>query len=424
MGKNTVAAFGALAYEERYVYGQNWLQDFLLVSDPDGVKHVLLDNAANYGKGEQFRRILSPAIGNGLVTADGASWRFQRRTAAPMFQMRHTEAMAPAMAAAVADLLARWAALPAGAAIDAAQEMTRLTYDIISRTMFSSDVTMRFEEMAAAFNHYLETVGRVDVLGAVLPRWFPTPNKIRAAPALRFLKGEIGRLIARRRAQIAADPAGAPQDLLTLLITTKDPEGGALFGDAEVFDNVMTFIFAGHETTANALAWTFYLLSEFPEWDARVAAEVRDAADIAAMPVTRMVLEESMRLYPPAPIMVRDSLGPDVVGGIAIKPRTSVMISPWVLHRHKLLWDEPDYFDPERFAPGRREKIHRFAYLPFGGGPRICIGMGFAMQEAMIVLSMIARDWRLALVPGHPVEPLARVTLRPRFGLKMRLEKR
>ncbi len=151
--------------------------------------------------------------------------------------------------------------------------MTRLTYDIISRTMFSSDVTMRFEAMAAAFNnHYLETVGRVDVLGAVLPRWFPTPNKIRAAPALRFLKGEIGRLIARRRAAIAADPAGAPQDLLTLLITTKDPEGGALFGDAEVFDNVMTFIFAGHETTANALAWTFYLLSEFPEWDARVAA--------------------------------------------------------------------------------------------------------------------------------------------------------
>jgi cytochrome P450 len=142
------------------------------------------------------------------------------------------------------------------------------------------------------------------------------------------------------------------------------------------------------------------------------------------MTYMRMVLEESMRLYPPVPIISRDSVGPDTVGGIAIRPHTSVMISPWVLHRHRKLWDEPDYFEPERFAPGRRERIHRFAYIPFGAGPRVCIGMGFAMQEASIILAAILKHFRLELVPGHPVEPQARVTLRPKYGLKMRLFRR
>lgn len=431
MGKNTVAAFGAPAYEERYIHSANWLKEFLLISDPEGIKHVLLDNAANYEKAEQFRRILGPAIGNGLVTADGASWRFQRRVAAPMFQMRHIETATPAMSAAVADMLSRWDARPQGNVIDVASEMPRLTYDIISRTMFSNDVTMRFDEMSMAFERYLETLGKVDPLTVIMPRWFPTPGKLRARGPLRFLRREIEALIARRRALIEDDPANVPSDLLTLLLTTKDPEGGALFGDAEVFDNVMTFIFAGHETTANALSWTFYLLATFPEWEARVAEEATSvlsgdarASDISRLPVARMVLEEAMRLYPPAPIITRDSIGPDVVGGNAIGAGAAVMISPWVLHRHRTLWDDPDYFDPERFAPGNREKIHRFAYLPFGGGQRICIGMGFAMQEAIVALSMIASRYRLTLAPGHPVEALSRITLRPMNGLKMVLTRR
>jgi cytochrome P450 len=202
-----------------------------------------------------------------------------------------------------------------------------------------------------------------------------------------------------------------------------------LFGEAEVFDNVMTFVFAGHETTSNALAWTLYLLSQFPDADARVAREAMDArsnepSDLSGFSYMRMVLEESMRLYPPVPIISRDSIGPDVVGPVTIRPKTSVMIAPWILHRHRKLWEDADYFDPERFAPGRREKIHRFAYIPFGAGPRVCIGMGFAMQEAMIILAAILREYRLELVPGHPVEPQARVTLRPKYGLKMRLWKR
>jgi cytochrome P450 len=433
LSKNPVAAFGARAYRERYIYSRTWVQDFLLVNDPDGIRQVLLDNAENYVKSIQFQRLTRPALGNGLVNAEGASWRFQRRTTAPMFQMRHITNFAGTMAAAAEEAIARWSALPDGTVVDVADEMMRLTYDIISRTMFSRDVTMDYAPMSEALALYLETQGRVDVLATIgVPRWVPTPNRLRARGPLRFFRKELQAMIARRRAQLAANPDKAADDLLTLLLTTRDPEGGTLFGEAEVFDNVMTFVFAGHETTSNALAWTFYLLSLCPEWDDRAAREAASvlqgrmpgADDIAGMTQTRMVLEESMRLYPPAPLMSRDSVGPDRFGDIGIEANTSVMISPWVLHRHKTLWDEPDYFDPERFAPGRREKIHRFAYLPFGAGPRICIGQGFAMQEAMIILSSILQKFRLTLVPGHPVEAQARLTLRPRYGLKMVLSRR
>jgi cytochrome P450 len=415
----SIAAFGARTYEEPIVYSKNALIEAALVSDPDAIKHVLLDNAANYRKGQQSKRLTEPMLGNGLVLAEGASWRFQRRTAAPMFQMRYIAGTAAAMAAAVDDMLARWSVLGEGAVVDVAQEMTRVTYDIISRTMFSSDVDLPFEQMEIAFANYLETLGRADIPALFLPTWFPTPNRLKGQPTLKFLKREIGAIIARRRAQIAAEPQSAPNDLLTLLLTAKDPEGGVVFGDAEVFDNVMTFIFAGHETTANAMAWTFYLLSQYPDWDARVADDSSAPGD-----TTRMVIEEAMRLYPPAPFISRQAIAPDVVGGFPIGAGTSVTVCSWVVHRHKTLWDDPDYFNPLRFAPGAREKIHRFAYLPFGAGPRICIGMGFAMQEATIILSRVARRFRLTLLPGHPVEAQARVTVRPKYGLKMRVERR
>jgi cytochrome P450 len=433
LGKNPIAAFGARAYRELYVYQRSRLRHFLMVAHPEGVKHVLLDNAANYVKSFQAQRQLRPALGSGLVTAEGASWRFQRRTAAPMFQKRQITTFAPAMAKATEIVLARWRALPDGSVIEAADEMMRLTYDIISRTMFSHDVTMDYRSMSAALATYFENVGRVDIAGALgLPPWFPTPRRLRAWPALRFFRREMEALIARRRAVIESDPVSAPQDLLTLLLTARDPEGGTLFGEAEVFDNVMTFIFAGHETTANALAWTFYLLSEFPQWDTRVASEADDvledgapdAKSVARLLQSKMVLEEAMRLYPPAPLMARDAVGADTVGGIAVDAGTFVLLPIWVIHRHRELWSDPEAFDPERFAVGRRDQIHRFAYLPFGGGQRVCIGMGFAMQEAAIILSMIAREFRLQLVPGHPVEPMARITLRPHHGLKMTLSRR
>jgi cytochrome P450 len=433
LGRNPIAAFGVRAYREPFVYVRSRIRHFLMVCDPDGAKHVLLDNAANYIKSDQVQRQLRPALGNGLVTAEGASWRFQRRTAAPMFQMRHIAALAPQMSEATEAMLVRWRALPDGAELDVGEEMTKLTYDIISRTMFSNDVTMDYHAMSKALHTYFENIGRVDFAGALgVPAWVPTPRRLKALPALRFFHREVGSLIARRRKVLAADPASAPHDLLTLLLTARDPEGGALFGEDEVYNNVLTFIFAGHETTANTLIWTFYLLSQFADWDARVGNEAKtvlgaapaDASSPDKLTTTRLVLEETMRLYPPAPLLARDAVAADRIGGIDIDPRTFVLIPIWVIQRHRALWDDPDAFDPMRFAPGRREKIHRFAYLPFGGGPRICIGMGFAMQEASIILSTIAREFRLELKPGHPIVPMARITLRPRDGLKMILRRR
>jgi cytochrome P450 len=426
IGRNAVAAWSEHAYRERYVYDRNWLQDFLLVNDPEGVKHVLLDNAQNYRKSRQVQQTTGPALGNGLFNADGESWKFQRRTTAPTFSMRHVADFAGPMAQVTAQALQRWDDLAPGAVIDAAEEMMRITYAIITHTMFSDDVRIDYRALARHFAAYLETIGRVDLLTTLgLPLWVPTPGRLKGRAAIAFFRKELGALVARRKAQIEAHPAAAPKDLLTLLLTTRDPEGGVLFGEAEVYDNAMTFILAGHETTANALIWTLYLLAEFPQVDAKVAAEIRAGdGDPARMPYTRQVLEESLRLYPPAPFISRDSIGPDKVGPIDIRAGTSVLISPWLIQRHRMLWDAPDYFDPDRFAPGRREAIHRFAYIPFGAGPRICIGMGFAMQEALIVLGQILKRYRLTMVPGHPVVPLGRLTLRPQFGLKMTLEKR
>ncbi len=425
IGRNAVAAFGARAYRERMIYDRNWMQDFLLVNDPEGVKHVLLDNVTNYVKGRQVQLTTGPALGNGLFNANGESWKFQRRTTAPMFSMRHIADFAGPMARVAERELARWDAAD-GTVIDAADAMMRLTYAIITDTMFSNDVKIDYGALAKHFVTYLDTLGRVDLLSTLgVPHWAPTPKRIRARATLKFFRAQIGALIERRAREIARDAASAPKDLLTLLLTARDPEGGALFGPNEVYDNVMTFIFAGHETTANALAWTLYLLSQFPDADARVAEEIRAAnGDITKLTYSRMVIEEALRLYPPAPFVSRDSVAPDTIAGIEIRSGTAVLISPWILHRHHALWEAPEYFDPERFAPGRREKIHRFAYIPFGGGPHICIGMGFAMQEALICLSAVVSRYRLTLAPGHPVVPLARLTLRPEFGVKMVVARR
>jgi cytochrome P450 len=427
--KNPIATLTAGTYHEPIFVVSTIIGDLCAVSDPDAIKRVLLDNVANYPKGKQQQIRLTPALGNGLLTAEGASWRFQRRTAAPVFQHRRLVGFADAMSAATSDMLERWQQLGAGAEFDVSAEMMRLTYDIISRTVFSNEVALTHEQMSRAIGIYFDTVGRGDIASLIgLPQWVPTPSRLKVAPTLNLFRSEVKRLVAKRRVQIAG--GNAPDDLLTLLIQAQDPETGQGLSDEEVYDNVITFIGAGHETTANALAWTFYLLSEFPWADAKLAEETRRAPerpgadDTDNLIYTRMVLEEAMRLYPPVPFMAREAIAEDTLGKIRVKPGTQIMISPWLLHRHHRLWEEPELFAPERFAPGRREKIHRFAYMPFGGGPRICIGMGFAMQEAMIILAMIAQRWRLQLVPGQTVEPVARITLRPRDGLKMRLMKR
>jgi cytochrome P450 len=429
--ENAITAWRAEAYEEPYIADRNMLGGYVLINDPDLIRYVLVENAANYPKDALQLEKLTPAVGRGLLTADAESWRLQRRTVAPLFQPASVAGYLASMAASIEEMLARWDGYArSGATIDIAREMTALTYDIISRTVFSHEIETPAEVMGAAITTYFEALGRIDLWDVLpLPRWLPRPAFIRARPAQGIFREEVGRLLERRRARIAAGGA-VPDDLVTRLMQARDPETGASLSDTVIHDNLVTFIGAGHETTANALAWTLFLLSEFPDADERVAFEAArlgeqiDAEGIARLAGTRMILEESMRLYPPVPFLSRGVAARDRIADVEVTRATRIIIAPWVLHRHRKLWDEPDLFRPERFAPESRAKISRFAYLPFGAGARICVGMGFAMQEALLALAMIAGRFRVTLAEDAQVFPFARMTLRPLNGLPMRIAPR
>jgi cytochrome P450 len=425
--KNAVTAWRVEAFEEPYIADRNALGGFVLLNDPDLIRYVLIDNAANYPKDDLQLEKLQPAVGRGLLTADGEGWRLQRRTVAPLFRPDAVAAYLVPMAASVAEMLTRWEIhARTGATIDVAREMTALTYDIISRTVFSHEIETSPEVMGEAITTYFEALGRIDLWDVLpLPRWLPRPAFIRARPAQKIFRDEVLRLFDRRRARVVAGEA-VPDDLVTRLIAARDPETGAPLSDSVIHDNLVTFIGAGHETTANALAWTLFLLSQFPDADARVATEAGsfgapDVDALAGLTGTRMILEESMRLYPSVPFLSRQALGRDMIGEVAVAAGTRILIAPYVLHRHRTLWTDPDLFIPERFAPEKRAKIPRFAYLPFGAGARICVGMTFAMNEALLALAMIARRFRLTLGEGANVMPFARMTLRPLNGLPMRI---
>jgi cytochrome P450 len=428
---NAITAWRAEAYEEPYLADRNMLGGYVLLNDPDLIRTVLVEKAANYPKDALQLEKLTPAVGRGLLTAEPDSWRLQRRTVAPLFQPANVAGYLASMAASIDPMLARWEDhARSGAAIDIAREMTALTYDIISRTVFSHEIETPAEVMGEAITTYFEALGRIDLWDVLpLPRWLPRPAFIRARPAQGIFREEVGRLVERRRARVAAGGT-LPDDLVTRLMQARDPETGAPLSDTVIHDNLVTFIGAGHETTANALAWTLFLLSEFPEADAVVAAEAAalgaapDADDLERLTGTRMILEESMRLYPPVPFLSRGVVARDRIGDVEVTPAIRVIIAPWVLHRHRKLWAEPDLFRPARFAPENRGKISRFAYLPFGAGARICVGMGFAMQEMLLSLVMIARRFRVTLAEGAQVFPFARMTLRPLNGLPMRISLR
>ncbi len=430
--RNLLTAFSDLVYRQPIVRRAFMGTPVWIVSEPEAVKRILLDNVANYPKGVQQQRRLKPAVGDGLLTAGGESWRWQRRTTAPAFQHKKIVAFAPAMAAAADDMLKGWAA-DGVTEREMTHEMMRLTYDVLSRTVFGEGARTDPTKMGAAFERYFDTIGKLDLAAFLnLPEWVPTIGRLKARPALRYFHGEIGRIVKDRRVVLARDASAAPDDLLTMLMTATDPEDGRPMDDQQVIDNAITFIGAGHETTANALCWTLYLLSEFAWADTRVDAELQqvlrgrlpNADDVSKLVYTRQVLEEAMRLYPPAPFLGREAVRADELCGLPVKPGTQILVSPWIIHRHKALWDEPDLFDPERFAPGRREAIHRFAYIPFGAGPRICIGMAFAMQEAVLLLATMLQRYRFKAVAPESIQPHATITLRPRGGLKMRIEPR
>lgn len=394
----------------------------VLIADPDHVKHVLQENNRNYVKGVVIAKI-KVLVGEGLFTSEGDFWRRQRRLAQPAFHRERVAGFAATMTDATASLLERWQGrAQSGAAFDVAADMSRLTLSIVGRTLFSRDIDDDADAFGGALVETLALLNDRTMRFLPAPLWWPSPFNRRLARLI----GELDRVVydiieTRRRTN------EAPADFLDLLLRARDEETGEGMTDRQLRDEVMTFLLAGHETTAVALTWACYLLDRNPAVAERLRAEVQaalngrtpDLADLPRLAYARMVVEETMRLYPPVWSFMRQALGPDRLGDYVVPKHAVITIAPWVLHRHPKLWEDPERFEPERFTPERVRERHRFAYLPFSGGPRLCIGNEFALMEATLVLAMIVQRYRLALVPGTLVEPESRLTLRPRSGLPM-----
>jgi cytochrome P450 len=424
--QNPLEAWSKEQFERPVVTTYLPIGQIILLNEPQAIRRVLLENASNYRKDPFQRRMMSATLRDGLLMAEEERWRIQRRTLAPLFSQKTVAGFTQSMVEAAEALVARWRRNGEDALIEVTAEVTRLTLDVLERTIFSDGLGRGSEEVRTAMRRYFDNIGRIEPFDFLrLPDCIPRLARWKLRPALKLFDGAVDTIIETRRRHIETDPASVPRDLLTLLLEAQDPETGAGMSEPEVRSNILTFIAAGHETTANAIAWSLFLLSQSPDWYARVKAEARQSVDgpIASLterlPLTRAVIDEAVRLYPPLPAISRAAVAPDQLCGETIKAGAMVVIAPYVLHRHRLLWAKPDIFDPRRFLGDARAAIPKYAYLPFGVGPRICIGSPFALQEATIAVATIARRFDFTLAPGQTVWPVLKVTLRPQAGLFM-----
>ncbi len=430
MRHNAIAGYHDDVYRRPLVEIRHPRLHTFLLNDPDGIRHVLIDNADNYIKGGVEQRGLRTLSRKPPPDHDEKKWRHRRRIISSSFDHRSILETSPVIADAVQRALARWDVLPKNAVIETHAEMSALALDIISRVVFSVDSAKFARIMERASMRYQPDplVDPIDFV-PLLDRAWELHKRFRRHRIFHELNASIDRLIADRARQrsIPVD------DFLERLLRTKDQQTGSAMSPQEVHDHIITVLGTGHETASMSLMWTWYLLSQHPQQEARLHAEVvsvlagRTPAihDVARLPYTRMVIEESLRLYPPNNTLPwRRALRDDLVCGVKIPRGATVSIVPWVLHRHKNLWDQPERFDPERFSPDCVRGRSRFAYLPFGIGPRVCVGASFAMTEMILILASIAQRYRLCLVPGHKVEPQGLILLRARYGMKMTLESR
>jgi len=399
-------------------------EHIVVLSHPQLVKDVLITHQRNFRKGRGLERARK-LLGNGLLTNEGEDHLRQRRLIQPAFHKERIASYATAMTGYADRVQSRWAD---GATLDVAEEMMRLTLGVVGRTLFDADVESQARNVGEALTSVLNSFWTTMLPFADLLEKLPIPLLKKGKDARAQLDAIIYGLIAERRKS-----PGDRGDLLSMLLLAQDEEqGGRGMTDAQVRDEAMTIFLAGHETTANALAWTWYLLSGAPEVEQQLHEEVDrvlagrtpTVADLPRLQVVERVITESMRLYPPAWIIGRRAIGEYEVGGYTLPPRTIVLLSPYVLHRDARFFAEPDRFMPARWTPEFRQALAPFAYVPFGGGTRRCIGESFAWMELVLVTAAIAQQWRLRLVPGHPVVPQPVVTLRMKHGLRMTVERR
>lgn len=397
------------------------------LADPALIHEALVKNAHLLGKGEDVRRALGPALGQGLLTADGDHWKWQRQSVAAAFRHEKLLELLPVMIDAARRTQQRWHASPAGD-IDIGHEMMRTTFDIIVETMMSGGHGIDIARVEQSITDYLKPTGwtfALAMLGA--PEWLPHPGRRKARAAVDYLRSSLATVISERR----QNPIER-NDLVSMLLEAKDPETGRMMSDTEIIDNLLTFITAGHETTALGLAWTFHLLSQNSDVERKVIDEIEAvtagepvAADhIARLTYTRQVFSEAMRLYPPAPVVTRTALQDFRLGEHDIPAGTVLYVPIYAVHRHTTLWEEPDRFDPSRFEPEKVKARHRYAYMPFGAGPRVCIGNAFAMMEAVAILAVLLQNDHLRNKSPANTEPLMRVTLRPENRLMMQVSSR
>lgn len=396
-----------------------------VISHPDGVKHVLQDQNRRYSKDTIQYNALSTITGRGLLTSDGAFWLRQRRLAQPAFARPRMMALDAIIVPAAQRMLERWAELERRQqAVDVDGEMMRLTLEIVGKALFSIDLSREAERLTeavlTALDHIIYRARNI----IVPPDSIPTPRNLRFRRALRTLDEAVYALIAERR---RLDQPG--DDLLGMLLQARDEETNQPMTDLQVRDEVLTMLIAGHETVASALTWTWYLLSGSPETRGCLRDEVTavlgsrlpTAADLAALRMTGQIFSEALRLYPPAWVITRKVVEADEVLGYALPAGALVIISPYVVHRQAAFWDDPETFDPMRFAGEGEAKRHRFSYIPFGAGPRLCIGSHFAAVEAHLIMAMIAQRFWLETAPGAQVRMDALVTLRPHSCMPMRI---
>ena len=412
------------SFEEPYRRASFFGLTYHGVHDPEGIKHVFLDNAANYTRPGIVRRMLSPSLGEGLFTAEGAAWRGQRRMMAPVFTPSSLEDFTPIFVRQAERAADRWSQAGPGV-MDMSAEATRTTFEIIDEALFSGQTGVTFEESSAEIRAVLEATTEIR-LGLLFDiDWLDQSAVQRRGRAARErLKARFAAFIAKR--QIDPSP---PHDFITRLLEAFSAEHSPQSAASLTLDNAVTFFGAGHETTAAGLSWALYLLSQdqqAQDWARTEAREALSAGDpkaiLGELPYLKMVWEETLRLYPPVYRIDREALGEDEIGGHRIRKGEQITVWPWTLHRHRKLWNEPDLFNPEHFDPEAKAKQHRFQYMPFGAGQRICIGMGFAQAEALLILATWLARFRFRPVDGHVVEPWADVTLRPKGGLPLVVE--
>ena len=400
--------------------------DFYMVNHPDYVRRVLSQSYRHFSKKLLDYRVLAQVMGNGLVSNDGPHWVKQRKLMQPLFSNRNVNSFDQTINALTGTLMEQWSGRVAGEPIWVDREMGKLTFQIVGATLFGSDIEQYADEVAGILEVVNLQTREMRAIMSLYP-WIPTPYNLKWRKATKRLDKIVYGMIASRRRE-----GTQGVDMLDRLIGARDEDTGEGMDEKQIRDEVVTLMLAGHETSANALAWTLYLLATHANVEQRLAEELAaqldgapaDAGALAQVPYLKQVVQESMRLYPPVWAIARRSEQTEEFGDYTLPTRAYVGVVPYALHRHPEFWPDPARFDPERFEPNRGDSRHSYCYLPFAAGPRTCIGAGMAMLEIQLVLAQIVQRFKVHTVPGHPIETVAKVTLKPRYGLPLTLSRR